>query len=217
MNELSIKEKNRIFNSIYWIIGYIVITVILTYIANKRLFPVATEQIGGDLAADVLEQMIEAVRPNRWTIYIKKPLLLILRMAVVSGALYSGFIINTTIKDKKFISCWTIGVKSVLSLMLFYIGITIYNSVNMQIDTDSFYYSISLLRWFNTPDLKENATWLFIILLSVNLQEIVYVLFITFLVHREFHFSFGNSLIFVLKTYGVLLLLGLLICVIISI
>ena len=216
MNGLSIKEKSRAINSVYWIIGYIIITVILTFISEKRLLPIAVDQARGDLAADVMEQLVEAVMPSRWTIYLKQPLWLILRMVVVSGALYSGFIFNTSIKNKQFINCWTIGVKSVLLIMLFYVGLSIYNNVNLQTDTDSFYYSISLLRWFDIPDLQENATWLFILLLSVNLQEITYILFITFLVHRELHFSFGKSLIYVFKTYGVLLLLGLLICVIIT-
>lgn len=216
MNGLSIKEKSRLINSSYWIIGYIIISLIITFVAEKRLFPVAVDQAGGDFAADVMEQLIEAVMPSRWTIYIKQPLWLILRMVVVSGALYSGFIFNTTIKDKSYISCWTIAVKSVLLIMLFYVGVSTYNIVYLQTDADSFYYSISLLRWFDIPDLQENATWLFILLLAVNLQEIVYILFITFLVHREFRFSFGKSLIYVLKTYGILLLLGLLICVIIT-
>lgn len=211
------EEKKRMIRSFYWIMGYVIITIILTYIENKKLFPLYSRQVGSTLPTDVLEQILESAESHRWIIYIKKSLNIIVRIIAVSISLYSGILFNSSINDKKFINCWVVGVKSYLAIMLFFTALSIYNIVTLQVDSDSFFVSISLLRWFDSPDIIESAPWLYILLLSVNLQELVNILFISILVHLYMRFSFGSSIWYVLKTYGVLLLLVLVVCVIMTV
>ena len=211
-----LKENKQVVNTLYWILLFIVISSILTYFSNKVLYPIYAKEIGGDLPPDILEQLMESVNPNRWTKYAKKALEIIGRIAVVSGCLYAGLLFDTSIKDKRFINCWTIAVKSYIVIIALQIGLTVYNIITEQTDPDWFFASISLLRWFDGAALLESSPGLYIVLLGVNLQEVVNILFISLLVRLKMEFSFGKSVLYVLKTYGVLLLLVLLVCIIIT-
>lgn len=202
----SIKE-NKGLRSLFWIVGYMLIATVFLYLENKIVFPVLFEKLDPEAPADIVAMVLESIQRSKWMVYLEKPLEIMVRIVAVSVCFYVVQMVKSPAGKKEFSTCWMVSVKSMLVFILFYAAMSTVDIVTLEQHSQSLFESMSLLHWFDAAALKETQTWLYILLLSVNLQEILYMLFLGFLVHRNFKYSFMESITFVLKTYGVMMLL----------
>lgn len=136
---------------------------------------------------------------TRWLYFVVVPVLLLLRLSLVSLCLFIGGLFFPEMSGRKYEDWWAIAMKAQSVMIIYSLILCVVNIIyggNKVSDVSS--YS-SLL--FIGGELLED--WIKIPLTAINIFEIIYWIVMSSLVSKLVKTPFGKSFKFVMSTYGV--------------
>ena len=158
---------------------------------------------GDQLSMDTIEMLIGSAKKYAWTSYLIAPLLLLLRVTLVAGCFYTALFFRNEKSD--FSSCFNIALKADTVFLLFGLFNIIYHSIVPPVDlTELAANPMSLLYYVNVETIPK---YLLYPLGLVNLSEFCYWGVMVGLVRYRYRFSTQDSFSFVVQSYGIGLLL----------
>jgi hypothetical protein len=162
---------------------------------------------GDQLSIDTIELMIGNARKYGWIAYLVTPLLLLLRVTFVACCFYTALFFKN--EKSNFGSCFNIALKSDTVFILFGLFNLIYfvlvpanNLTELSANPASLLYYL---------DIETVPKYLLYPLGLINLSEFFYWSLMVWMIRYRYKFSISDSLFFVLTSYGVGLLLMVLI------
>ena len=162
---------------------------------------------GDQLSIETIEQIIGNAQKYAWTSYVVTPLLLLLRITLVACCFYTALFFKNEKSD--FTSCFNIALKSDTVFLLFgFFNIVYQVIVPANNLTELSASPVSLLYYI---DIETIPKYLLYPVGLINLSEFFYWGLMIGLVRYRYKFSTSDSLSFVLSSYGIGLLLMVLI------
>jgi len=162
---------------------------------------------GDQLSMDTIELIIGKTKEYSWLSYLFAPLLLLLRITLVSCCFYTAFFFKNRQSD--FSSCFNIALKAdtvfLFSGLFNIVFRLIVPATNL---TELHANPLSLLYYINVEAIP---SYLLYPLGLINLAEFFYWVLMVGLVRYRYKFSASDSFSFVLQSYGIGLLFVVLI------
>lgn len=198
-----------------WIIfGAILIVYLLMawflqeYINNEYLY---YRSYSGTLTKQTIENMLGLQSRYWWVSYVFIPILLFFKVVFTSICISIGTIL--AVIDFKFKNIFKV---AIIAEVVFVIAQIVYlfnlfqNIDTLTFDTASNHLPLSLLSYFGTENI---VTWLHYPLQTLNLFEVFYILFISWLLSKQWKLDYVESVNIVLPSYGIGLLLWMILVV----
>jgi len=162
---------------------------------------------GDQLSVDTIELLIGNAKKYSWISYLVTPLLLLLRVTLVACCFYTALFFKN--EKSEFVSCFNIALKSDTVFVLFGLfGIVYHLIVPANNLTELAANPVSLLYYI---DVESYPQYMLYPLSLINLSEFSYWCLMVCLVCYRYKFSGSDSFFFVFQSYGVGLLLMILI------
>lgn len=187
-----------------WILVYLVIQLVLTYINQQTVFINWFEEMK-DIDDELKESLWNSLMGERWKSFLFAPCGMIFRLFSVSLCFFVGSFVYEKYLSINYSDWWCIAVKSEWIHVLSIAIILVFNIITDNVDMNLFYNKISLLSIFDIDFVNENK-WAYIPFYSINVQEFLYWLILSFNISRKIHQSYFCSFIYLAKTYGIGLL-----------
>lgn len=176
------------------------LSVILIIIFLQQEFVLIPELQNFDLVGeDAKYKIIESWQRWRWAAFVVAPLLLFLRLGLVSLCLFVGGFFFSDFAGRKVKIWWEIAVGSQSVMILYGIILCLFNIFVGSNEALVFTKYTSLL-FFGEDDIEQ---WIRLPLSALNIFEIAYWLVMSKLVSTKTGNSFCNSFKFVMSSYGV--------------
>ncbi len=182
----------------YIFLLYVSVMLIITFLQQE--FVLLPELQNLDiLGKDVRAQILERYHRMRWFSFLLVPLLLLLRLSLVTMCLFIGSFFFAEMNGKKFKDWWSAAMvaQSVMlaySVILCAVNIGFGANMSMELTT---YTSLLFLGGENIEP------WVRMPLVAINVFEILYWAVMSLLVGRLCGTRFVKSFKFVMSTYGV--------------
>ena len=189
MRDLSVKD---IF------LLYVGVMLIITFLQQE--FVLMPELRNFDLVGDEARaQMLEGWQKWRWISFVAAPLLLLLRLSLVSLCLFVGSFFFAQMAGLKFRDWWGVAMRAQAVMLLYSVVLCAVNIAAGADKAQALSNCTSLL--FLGGDNMEQ--WMKLPLSAVNVFEIAYWFVMAKLVSVRTENKFGNSFAFVMSSYGV--------------
>lgn len=193
-NRMRVKGNSTIFFILLYMSIYLVITLIQQeYIVLPNLLQL--DIIGEESKA----QVIENFNRTRWIAFLVTPLIILVRLSLVSLCLYIGSFFFPKMVGIKFEDCWRVAVKVQMVLVIYSI-IVCTASLLFSSSKVNELLSYSSLAFLGGEDIEQ---WIKIPLAACNIFEIAYLIVMSYHVMNLVEAKFGQSFKFVISTYGV--------------
>ena len=185
-------------NNKYLFLLYVGVMLIITFLQQE--FVLMPELQNFDLVGEEAKaRMIENWQKWRWLAYLAAPLMLLLRLSLVSLCLFVGSFFFAEMGGRKFKDWWSVAMIAQAVLLLYSVVLCVVNLTAGANEALSVTKYTSLL--FLGGDNPE--PWIKLPLAAVNLFEIAYWLVMAKVVGVSATTGFGKSFRFVLSSYGV--------------
>ncbi|MBN1251321.1 MAG: hypothetical protein JXR51_16110 [Bacteroidales bacterium] len=218
MNNSIILEKkiNLLYSPFYFFVAFCSLSFIITFLTNKLI--ITEDLIYNSFAEQLTSQRIERIIATRlkfdWISYILSPIFIFLKFVIIAIVLNIGDIL----KDYK-IGFKNLFQAAMIAETIFFIPKLIklfwflffYEAQTMQEFGD--FNFLSLLSMFNKDEIYP---WLIYPFSLANIFELIYWLFLAFLISKFSKLDYNKSLGLVLSTYFVALIVWLVFVMFIS-
>ena len=151
------------------------------------------------ISQDIREDVLAKFQKVRWFTFIVPPLLLILRLSLISFCLYIGSYFFVHCSGRRFSEWLCITVKAQWVILLYSIILCCCNLITKDNQSANIASFCSLLFLANN-NLED---WIKLPLTAVNFFEIAYWIVMSVLVSKLVGTNFGRSFKFVMSSYGV--------------
>lgn len=188
-------EKSSV-NSLFLL--YVSVMCIITLLQQE--FVLLPELQNLDIVGEEAKgQLLEQYQKTRWISYLLVPVLLLLRLTLVTLCLFIGSFFFAEMNGKKFKDWWKVAIIA-QSIMLAYSVILC--AVNIGFGTNK---AMELTTYTSLLFLGGESIepWVRMPLAAVNVFEVLYWIVMALLVGRLCRTKFGKSFKFVMSTYGV--------------
>ncbi len=199
----------------YFFLGLIVFLLFISIIQKKLFF---TENLyyqtyGEQLSIERIDEMWEVGKQWEWIGYLLLPVIILLRVSFTALCLYTGLFFGSH-QDKSFGACFNIALKADMVFAVAAAGNLIYFLfAGAATLADLSISPFSLLFYVYHPQMP---VYLNYPLALVNVFEILYWLLLAAFVAYAFRKTFAKGMEFVFQTYGVGLLLWVLVMILIT-
>lgn len=177
---------------------YVSVMLIITFLQQEFVLLPELQSID-IIGEDVKAELLERYQKVRWFSFLLVPIVLILRLSLVTMCLFIGGFFFPPMSGKTFKDWW--GVATIAqAIMLFYsivlciVNLTLGSNEAMTITT------YTSLLFFGGPEVEQ---WVKVPLSAINVFEIIYWMLLSMAVGRLCKTKFGESFRFVLSSYGV--------------
>lgn len=192
-------------SKLWWFLLLVGATVVIIWLQQTFFISdvLYYNTFGDQLSIDTIEMMIGGAKKYAWTSYIVLPILLLLRVTLTACCFYTALFFRNDKPD--FASCFNVSLKA--DTVFFFFGFLnlIYQVVipanNL---TDLSANPLTLLYYLDTENIPK---YLLYPLGLVNVAESFYWALMVGLIHYRFKFSLVGSFYFILKSYGIGLIL----------
>ena len=208
MSQLNTNTFFSFYKHLYFAV-FCLIIIFLTYISKE--FLVSEEMyyttLGEQLSYDSIEKMLALQEKWQWVGYIVIPLIYLLKFSLIAMCLSIGAVLgNQKVSFKKLFHIVMIAeaiflLPAIIKIVWFMFIQTDYGLEDLQ-----FFYPLSLLSIFDAGTV---AQWWLYPLQLLNVFEVIYWFALAYGLHQVLKKSVNDMLGFVLSTYGVGLLLWL--------
>ena len=177
---------------------YVSVMLIITYLQQE--FVLLPELQSLDLVGDEARaQLVERYQRMRWISFLLVPVLLLVRLSLVTLCLFLGGFFFADMSGRKFKDWWGVAMVAQAAMMIYSIVLCV---VNLGVGADkamelTTYTSLLFLGGENIEP------WVRMPLAAVNVFEILYWIIMALLVGRLCGTRLGKSFKFVMSTYGV--------------
>lgn len=196
--ETSINKDSFILTNRILFLLYLCVMIVVTFLQQEYVFipHLKTLDIVGE---ESRIQILEAFQHSRWISFLSIPVLLLLRLFLVTLCLYIGGFFFSEMGAKRFNDWWHIVIIA-QSVMIGY-GILLF-ALNLSMGPDMVkeLTKYSSLLFLGRDDLE---SWIRLPLSSINLFEVLYWIVMSILVMKLCKTKIGKSFQFVMSTYGV--------------
>lgn len=172
--------------------------LIITFLQQE--FVLLPELLSFDLVGeDAKAKMLEQWRRWRWLAFLSVPLLLLMRLFLVSLCLYIGGFFFSGMSSFSFKEWWSIAMKAQVVIIAYSIILCLLNVIN---GTDM---ALDFTRYTSVLFLGGDSVepWIKLPLSAINVFEVFYWLLLSLLTMKLCGRRFGKSLTFVMSSYGV--------------
>ena len=185
-------------SNVYIFLLYVSVVLIITFLQQE--FVLMPELQNFDLVDDEAKaQLLERWQKWRWVSFVVTPLLLLLRLGLVSLCLFVGSFFFSEMSGRVFKDWWTVAMNAQAVMILYSVVLCITNLVAgsdmaMEVTKYSsllFFFFFSIEQWIKLP------------LSAVNIFEIAYWLVMARLISVRTKIQFCRSWGFVMSSYGV--------------
>ena len=177
---------------------YVGVMLIITFLQQE--FVLMPELRNFDLVGDEARaQMLEGWQKWRWISFVAAPLLLLLRLSLVSLCLFVGSFFFAQMAGLKFKDWWTVAMRAQAVMLLYSVVLC---AVNIAAGTDKAQTitNCTSLLFLGGDNMEQ---WMKLPLSAVNVFEIAYWFVMARLVSVRTENKFGKSFAFVMSSYGV--------------
>lgn len=148
---------------------------------------------------DTRAQLLERYQKMRWLTFLLAPVLLLLRLTLVTACLFIGGFFSQGMDGKKFKGWWGVALVAQAVMLMYSIFLCVCNMA-FGADKASEITTYSSLLFLGGESLEP---WVRMPLAAVNVFEILYWVVMSLMVARLCGTSFRKSFKFVMSTYGV--------------
>lgn len=175
------------------------IILIATYIQQEYI---VIPQISNMPVADevVKAKIFEGYYKYRWLMFVMPPVVMLLRISLVSFCLFMGGFFRGQKNQIKYTDSWNIALKSDVVLILFSL-ITCFISIALGTEQAADVARYNSLTFLVDANITEQ--WLLIPIAALNIFEVCYWFFMAKLVAVQTSNGYWDSFKFVMSTYGV--------------
>lgn len=176
---------------------YVSVIFVITFLQQELVLLPELQKI--DIIGEESKlRFIERFHQFRWLTYLIPPLFLLIRLSLVSVCLYLGGFFFSQMSGRKYKEWWNVALYAQAVMILYSLLLCIVNVCSGTYSIDITTYS-SLL--FLAGDNIE--PWVKIPLSAINIFELAYWCVLSLFVGKLVGANFGNSLKFVMSSYGV--------------
>lgn len=185
-------------NGIWYLSFIIVFSILLVYLQQECIIiPQVDDQM---ILSDILKkQMIDQVEKYRWLSFLLVSIILLLRVLLVGGCLFIGFLFFENMPKTDYYSCFNISLKADIILFMLPVLYIAFSLFDIEFGLKMVEYT-SLIFLF---DINTIELWLITLIGMMNLFELLYMLFLAKLIAVKINITYIESFNFVLSTYGV--------------
>lgn len=177
---------------------YISVMLIITFLQQE--FVLLPELQSFDLVGDEAKaQLMEIWQKWRWGSFLLVPLLLLLRLSLVSLCLFVGSFFSSDMAGREFKDWWRVALIA-QSIMLLYSVVVCAINISTGSDETLLFTKYTSLLFLGNEEIEQ---WLKIPLSAVNLFEIIYWVLMARLVSIKTKNGYSKSFGFVMSSYGV--------------
>ena len=192
------KTKQNTNYSAFLFLLYVSVMLIITFLQQE--FVLLPELQSFDLVGNEAKaQMLEKWQKWRWLSFLAAPLLLSLRLSLVSLCMFLGSFFFAEMTGRKYRDWWNVAMIAQSVLIFYSVALCVINIVsgtNESLEVSK-YTSLLFLGGNNIEQ------WIKIPLSAINIFEIAYWLVMSRLVSLKIGSTFGRSFKFVMSSYGV--------------
>lgn len=185
-------------NSVFIFLLYVSVMLVVTFLQQE--FVLLPELQNIDIIGEESKvQLIERFHQFRWLAYIVAPVILLIRLCLVSICLYLGSFFFSHMSGRKYKEWWDAALQAQVVMVLYSLLlclVNVYSGMNKGMDITK-YSSLLFLAGDNVEQ------WVKIPLSVVNIFEIVYWCVMSLCIEKMVGVSFGKSFKFVMSSYGV--------------
>lgn len=185
-------------SNVYIFLLYVSVVLIITFLQQE--FVLMPELQNFDLVDDEAKaQLLERWQKWRWVSFVVTPLLLLLRLGLVSLCLFVGSFFFSEMSGRVFKDWWTVAMNAQAVMILYSVVLCITNLVagsDMAMEVTKY----SSLLFLGGDNIEQ---WIKLPLSAVNIFEIAYWLVMTRLISVRTKIQFCRSWGFVMSSYGV--------------
>jgi len=196
-------------SKLWWFLLLVGTTLVFTWLSQTFFVSdlLYYNTYGDQLSIDTIEMMIGGAKKYAWTAYILAPVLLLLRVSLVACCFYIALFFKDVESD--FASCFNVALKSDTVFVLFGLFNLVYQLFAPASNLTEL--SVSPLSLLNYLDMESIPGYLLYPLGLINVSEFFYWGVVIGLIRYRYKFSTPESTSFTLSSYGVGLLLMVLI------
>lgn len=177
---------------------YVSMMLVITFLQQEFVLTPELQNI--DLVGEEARaELMEKWQRWRWVSFLVAPLLLALRLSLVSSCLFIGGFFFAGMSSHKFKDWWGVAMKAQAVMLAYSVVLCIVNlafGANKAIDV-TMYSSLLFLGGENIEQ------WIKLPLSAVNVFEVLYWTVMALLVGKLSNARFGKSFEFVMSSYGV--------------
>lgn len=177
---------------------YVAVIWIITYLQQE--FVLLPELQNLDIVGEAgRAQLLERWQKIRWLAFVLAPVLLLLRLSLVSLCLFVGGFFFADMAGKKYLDWWGVALNAQIVLLLYSVLLCVINlafGANESLVVTKY----TSLLFLSRDNLEQ---WIRIPLSAINVFELAYWIVMAILTSCLTGVKLGQSLKFVLSTYGV--------------
>lgn len=177
---------------------YVSVMLIITFLQQEFVLLPELQNID-IIGEDAKLRLIERFHQFRWLAYLVAPVILLIRLCLVSICLYLGGFFFTQMSGRKYKEWWNVALQAQAVMILYSLILCLVNvcsGTNRAMDVTT-YSSLLVLAGDNVEQ------WVKMPLSAVNIFEIGYWCVMSLCVGKMVGTSFGKSFKFVMSSYGV--------------
>lgn len=185
-------------NKIYLFLLYVSVMLFVTFLQQEYVLLPELQNID-IIGEDAKSRLIERFHQFRWLAYLVAPLLLLIRLCLVSVCLYLGDFFFSKMSGRKYKEWWDVALQAQVVMILYSLLLCIVNvctGTNSAMDITT-YTSLLFLAG------NDIEPWVKMPLSAINVFEIVYWCVMSLCVRKLVGTNFGKSFKFVMSSYGV--------------
>lgn len=183
--------------------------IFLTFFADNWIF---TEELfyrsfSTKLQVYSIDELLESREQLRWTTYAVQIFIVMFKALFAALCIFIGVVLsNIEFSFKDLFRSVVIAETIFIIAQLIFLLNLYFHRTELTFDTTANYFPLSMLSFWGTENV---VPWLHFPLQTLNLFEVFYILFISWLLSKQWKPNFVESLNIVLPSYGIGLLLWL--------
>lgn len=196
--KLSIKKVALIHSDHFLFLLYLSVMILVTFLQQEYVFLPQLTTL--DIVSEESRlQILETFQRSRWISFLAIPVLLFMRLFLVSLCFYVGGFFFSGMGEKKFKDWWHISLIAQSVMVVYGVTLFVFNiSVGSDITSRLTRYTSLLCLGGDNMD-----SWIRLPLSSINLFEVFYWVVMSLLIVRLCKTKIGKAFQFVMSTYGV--------------
>ena len=177
---------------------YVSVMLIITFLQQEFILLPELQAID-IVEEDTKAQLLEKWQKIRWLSYLSAPIILLLRLFLVTMCLYIGGFFDENMTIRNFKEWWNVAMISQSIMILYSVTLLVMN-ICYGSETSLYVTEYTSLLFLGKDNMEQ---WLKLPLAAVNIFEIAYWCIMSLLIMRMTTNKFGSSFKYVMSTYGV--------------
>lgn len=177
---------------------YVSVMLVITFLQQEYVLLPELQNLD-IIGEDVKVQLLERYQSTRWLSFLLVPVLLLLRLSLVTLCLFIGGYFFVEMSGKRFVDWWGVATVAQAVILTYSVILCI---LNLSAESNK---AMELTKYTSLLFLggEKLESWVRLPLSAVNIFEVLYWIVMSLFVGKLSGTKFGKSFKFVMSTYGV--------------